>query len=456
MNTARDEFRAAFVSLKIPEYRTLWWAGVFSFMSVQMQFVLRGILAWDLTRREGALGLVYFFFGLSMLIATPFGGVAADRFPRRTTLLVTQSMIFAGAALMGLAVVTDLIQFWMVVVAGVIQGVAFGFYGPARVAFAADLVGREQLGNAITLSLLSMSGTRVIAPSLAGVLAGVAFFGVGGAYLISSLFSFCSLVAIWRLPSIPIDNPSTRRPVADIKLGVQYVRANPSLRRLVVASVAIIMFGFNYVAFLPAMVKDVFGLDGDQGNAWIGLLSMASAIGAVAVSIPLASRADGARAKWLMAMSGFLFGGSVIALAATPGIWLAFAVIIVIGAATTTYQSLSNTLALQMTETAFQGRVQSIMQLSFAAFGMMALPLGVLAEFITLRWTIAVMGGVAVAASAIYWSLEMVSKSDKEPLADEEPLVDDEPLADDEPQVTVAEPAVPPSAGSPMPPVRTR
>ncbi len=409
MSAQKTTLSQAFVSLKIPEYRTLWWAGVFSFMSVQMQFVLRGILAWDLTEREGALGLVYFFFGLSMLIATPFGGVVADRFPRRSTLLVTQGMIFVGAALMGLAVITDAIQFWMVLVAGVIQGVAFGFYGPARVAFASDLVGRENLGNAITLSLFSMSFTRVFAPSLAGALAGVAFFGIGGAYLISAAFSFCSLVAIWRLPSIPISNPSTRKPVADIVEGLRYVRSKPSLRRLVFASIAIIMFGFNYVAFIPALVKDVFGFSDDGGNTWIGLLSMASAIGAVAISIPLASRADSDRAKWIMAVSGFAFGGAVIALAATPNIAVAFAVIIVIGAATTAYQSLSNTLALQMSEDAYQGRVQSIMQLSFAGFGMMAFPLGALAEVITLRWTMVVMGGVAVAASAIYWLLEMTA-----------------------------------------------
>jgi predicted MFS family arabinose efflux permease len=325
-------------------------------------------------------------------------------------------LLFAGAALMGLAVITDLIEYWMVLVAGVVQGVAFGFYGPARVAFAADLVGRDQLGNAITLSLLSMSGTRVFAPSLAGVLAGVAFFGVGGAYLISAGFSLFSLIAIWRLPSIPIVNPSTRRPVEDIKLGVQYVAGKPSLRRLVLASVAVIMFGFNYVAFIPALVKDVFGYADDAGNTWIGVLSMASAIGAVAVSIPLASRADSARAKWLMGLSGFLFGAAVVALAAAPSIVVAFLIIVVIGAATTTYQSLSNTLALQMADDEFQGRVQSIMQLSFAAFGMLALPLGVLAEVITLEWTIVVMGGVAFAASAAYWSLELASGgSDSDP-----------------------------------------
>ena len=75
-----SRFERSFASLQNPDYRKLWWAGTFSFMSVQMQFLLRGVLAWDLTGREGALGLVYLCFGLALLIATPRGGVAADRY----------------------------------------------------------------------------------------------------------------------------------------------------------------------------------------------------------------------------------------------------------------------------------------------------------------------------------------------------------------------------------------
>ena len=154
-----------------------------------MQFLLRGVLAWDLTEREGALGLVYLCFGVTMLVATPLGGVASDRLPNRRVLLVSQSVLLAGALGMGIVVVTDVVQFWMLLVASVAQGLAFGFYGPARVAFAAKLVGPDQLGNAITLSMLSLNGTRVFAPAFAGMLAGIAFFGIGGAYLVSAVFS---------------------------------------------------------------------------------------------------------------------------------------------------------------------------------------------------------------------------------------------------------------------------
>ncbi len=411
MNTPREEFSAAFKSLQIPNYRILWWAGVFSFMSVQGQFVLRGILAWDLTGREGALGLVYLAFGLALLVSTPLGGVAADRFPRRTVLAASQAMIFCSAAVMGVVVLAGLVEFWMVLVAGTVQGVSFGFYGPARVAFSADLVGRKQLGNAITLSLLSMNATRIFAPALAGVLAGVWFVGIGGAYLISAFFSFFSLVGVLRLPKIQIENPSSRNPFADIADGVRYVAGKPKLRRLVLASFFIIMFGFNYVAFLPALVKDVF----NRGDGALGVLSSASAIGALVISIPLASRADSAKAKPVMAVSGAAFGALVMLLGAAPTFWTAFAVLIVVGASTATYMSLSNTIALQMASDAQRGRVQSLMQLSFAGFGIAAAPLGLLAEAVGLRLAIGVMGGVALVVSALYFAFEVAGSNEAAP-----------------------------------------
>ena len=257
MSTGRTGLRASFSSLQIPDYRRLWWAGTFSFMAVQMQFLLRGILAWDLTARDGAIGLVYLFFGGTMLVATPLGGVAADRLPKRTVMLWSQLVLTVGAAGMGLAVVTDVVEFWMLLIAGVLQGTAFGFYGPARVAFTTELVGRDQLGNAITLSLLSMNGTRVVAPSFAGALAGIALFGIGGAYLVASAFSFLSFLEVLRLPKTTIaDDLPPARPVAELIDGVRYVRARRSLRRLIVSSFVVIMFGHWRCLFrAPPFVK---------------------------------------------------------------------------------------------------------------------------------------------------------------------------------------------------------
>ena len=419
----------AFSSFQAEGYPTLWWAGLFSFISVQMQFLLRGILAWDLTLREGALGLTYLCFGLAMLVATPIGGVASDRLSKRAVLIGSQAALLVVAVVMGAAVITGTVQFWMLLVAGVVQGASFGFFGPARVAIASEIVGREHLGNAITLSLLSMNGTRVFAPALAGVLAGVAFIGIGGAYLIAAVCSSISFIYLLRLPAHRAPAPTTaadapatalpadradltdpaptpaRRPAnpfAEIMGGIRYVLARPPLRRLVISSFFVIMFGFNYVAFYPALVKGEYGL----GDEWVGYISSASAVGAVLISIPLAARADSVWGKVMMTVAGVAFGLGVVGVGASPSFWIAFGVICFIGGATTAYQSLSNTLAMAMTDTSHQGRVQSLLQLSFAGFGIAALPLGGLAELIGLRPTIMVMGIVATAAITMYGIFE--------------------------------------------------
>ncbi len=398
-----SRFERSFASLQNLDYRKLWWAGTFSFMAVQMQFLLRGVLAWDLTEREGALGLVYLCFGIALLICTPLGGVAADRLPKRRVLIVSQATLLIAAAAMGIVVLTDVVQFWMLLVAAVTQGVAFGFYGPTRVAFTSEIVGREQLGNAITLSMLSMNGTRVVAPAFAGALAGIVFIGIGGAYVVSAVFSFFSFVLLLRCP--PGSTPratSTASPFAEIVDGVRYVAARPHLRRLVLSSFVIIMFGFNYVAFIPALVKGEF----DLGDGWVGIIMSASSIGAVAVAVPLAGRADGPGVWRLMVGSGIVFGLAVIALGLSPLFGVAALVVVFVGAGTTGYQSLSNAIALNMTGDTHQGRVQSLMMLSFAGFGIAAAPLGLLAEAIGLRGAIVVMGSVTLATVVGYGILE--------------------------------------------------
>jgi MFS family permease len=309
-----------------------------------------------------------------------------------------QAVLTAVSVLMGIAVVTNNAQFWMLLVASIAQGAMFGFIGPARVSFTVELVGRELLGNAISLSMLSMSSTRVFAPALAGMLAGVALFGIGGAYLVAGIFSVISFVLVFRLPASAPSSRLKRSPFADIADGVRYVVGHGPLRRLILSSTVVIMFGFNYVAFSPALVEGIYGL----GDREVGFISTASSIGAVGVSAFVARRADSPSVARMIFVSGLVFGLGVIALGAAPTYWSALLVVVVIGGATTGYQALTSSVAMRTADSDQQGRVQSLMQLSFAAFGIAALPLGLLAEAIGLRQTFAVMGVVAASAVLFY------------------------------------------------------
>ena len=158
------------------------------------------------------------------------------------------------------------------------------------------------------------------------------------------------------------------------------------------------MFAFSYVSFIPALVEGEFGLE-DQH---VGIFTSSSSVGALAAGVWVAGLADSPRAQSIMTIAGIFFGLMVIGLGIAPVFVVAVVIAVLAGAGTTTFQTLSNTLALRQASAEFQGRVQSIMQLGFAGFGLTALPLGVLAEQIGLRSTLIVMGAIAGASVAIY------------------------------------------------------
>lgn len=411
----KSERTATFAALGVPAFRLLWLSGVFSFMSIQMQFLLRSLLAWDLTESEGALGIVFFAFGLALGVSTLFGGVAADRLSKRRLMLFGQLVLLLGSIGMGVALATGVIHFWMLLVSSALQGLMFGLIGPARISMTTELVGRERLGNAITLSSLSLSGSRVIAPTGAGLLAGWALFGLAGAYFVSAAIATLSYVLLLPLPETStreVSPAGTARlarlavgnPLAEIRQGIRYAMSRPELRRPILTSIVVIMFGFSYVAFQPALVEGVFGL----GDRQVGFISGASSIGAVAASIVLASRADSPAAGTILIGLGYAFGASVIILSWAPTYIWALAITAVVGGASTGFISLIQTIVMRATDEAYQGRVQSLVQLPFAAFAIAAAPLGVLAEWAGVRAMFLTMG-IAVTLSMVVYSMAALS-----------------------------------------------
>lgn len=158
-------------------YRRLLYSAAAVIFGVMGQAVARGWLARDLTGSNAGLGGVMLAFGIAMLLATPWGGVAADRFAKRTVLLVSVSLLVVSSLMIGLAVVLDVIEYWMLLVASAIQATAFALYLPARIAFIAGVVQAKDIGAAIVLSQTTQEAMRVIAPALAGVLIGLSWFG---------------------------------------------------------------------------------------------------------------------------------------------------------------------------------------------------------------------------------------------------------------------------------------
>ncbi len=389
---------STFAALRIAPYRRLFLSGLLGFLAVQSQMIARGWLALELTGSNSGLGGVFLAFGIPMLIATPWGGVAADRLSKRAVLAASQFALAASAAWIGAAVAFDFIEYWMLLAASAIQAVAFSFLGPARMAFTGELVGRETLPNAIVLGQMSMNGTRIFGPSLAGVLIGVAWVGMAGVYFITAALSLLALVVVLFLPpGRPNPDRPARSPGQELVDGLRHVRANPPVLLLVVISFVVVMAAFPYIAFLPSVADGLF----DVGPSGYGVMSAVSAVGALAASLFIAGRAGGPTVWRLQAGAGVGFAVFVGLLGISPSYGAALAAVFLIGASASAFQSLNNSLVLSLSDFEYHGRIQSLMMLSFSGFGMAALPLGVLADAVGLRTTLVGMGAVAAVAMLV-------------------------------------------------------
>ncbi len=388
-------FTRTFCSLENAQYRMLWMGTLFSFLGMQMQIIARGFLAFDLTGRNTALGAVMLAFGIPSLVFTLWGGVLADRLPRRRTLLVSQSVIGLNAGWIALMIALGLIEFWMLLVASFVQGVGFAFMGPARQAFIGNLVGREAVGNAIVLQQLSMNGTRVVGPALAGVFISIWFIGLGGVYFMTTL-GF--LIAIYTTLRLPPGEPEARTeatsPMADLVDGLRYVRSRPSVAILILTSFALTAFAFPFQSFLPSLAIDIY----DSGSRGLGVLSSIQAVGAVIAIVIVAGIASQPRAWHLQPVLALGFGAAVALLGFASNFVMGLLAIAVVGAFSAAFQSLNNALSISLSDGRYHGRVQSLSMLSWSLFGIASMPIGILADAIGIRQTLMLMGALGVAA----------------------------------------------------------
>ena len=392
-----------FEALRVGLYRRLWLGGVFTFLSLQMLFMVRGFLAFELTGTNSSLGVVYLGSGVAVVLVTPFGGVAADRLGKRLVMIAGQSLTTVVSASIGFAVIFDVIAFWMLVVSAVAQGVSFALVGPARVAFTVQLAGRDHIGNAMVLMQMALNSTRIVGPSVAGVLIGVSVIGAEGVYLIVAGLMVLSLILTVLLPAGEPVADISDRPLRDLADGLAYIRSQPQLMLLMMTGMVAVFVGFPYVVFLPALVGDVYGILGEEARARaIGWLSATQAAGAVAVTLLVARRADGLKVWLEQARWGLGFGISLLLLGLAPVYGVGLVVIVLAGAAYSGFQSLNNALVMTMADERYHGRVQSVMMIGIAGFGIVAWPLGVLADQIGLRPTLAIMGAVVVMTVGVF------------------------------------------------------
>ncbi len=394
----------------MPAFRIIWAGTFLYYLAIFSGIVARGALAKELGGDNTALGQVTFAFGVVSLVTTPIGGVLADRVPKRNVMVASTLILALSSGGLAYTELVDITEFWMLVLVSCLQAVAFSLLVPARMAFTVDLVGPKLIPNAIALAQISMNSNRVIGPAIAGTFLGVAWLSYAGIYLLGLVMSVLAAGCFTLLgPGDPNPDRVPRAPLAELADGFRYAKGNASVRLVLTMAILVTMVAFPYITFLPSVAEDFF----DAGPEGFALLTLIGALGGLTAGLVVA-RAVLRQGPVVQLGAGVGFGVGLIGLGLAPTFALAMAASFVVGISTAAFQSMNATMALGLSEPAYHGRMQSLLQLGFSAFGLFSLVLGMVADRWGLRETLIGMG---LAAIIIVISGELLWRRDRPPLA---------------------------------------
>jgi MFS family permease len=386
-------------------YRLFYAGQSISLIGTWMQSVAQSWLILGLTGDPLYLGVVAAAQFTPVLLFGLFGGVIADAVPKRGTLIATQSTMMALALILWALTAAGVVQVWMILVLALLLGIANAVDMPVRQAFSVEMVGREDVGNAVALNSAMFNSARIIGPAVAGLTIGVA--GVAIAFLLNGVSYLAVIGGLFlmrdeelRLPP-PSPRPRTPRAVVDsLAEGLRYVRATPVVLLAILVIAVVATFGMNFTVLVPAYTKEVLGADA----AAYGFLMSASGIGSLLAALWIAFHATGD--PRLLVGGALLLGVAETALAWVGAMPVALALMFLVGVGAIAMTATANTAIQLAVPDVLRGRVISVYTTVFAGstpiggliIGAVASGLGVPAAFL-------IGGGISAigALAAIVW-----------------------------------------------------
>lgn len=386
----RPAFPSAFGALRHRNFRLFYSGQLVSLSGTWMGVTAQAWLVLVLTDSPFYVGLVGALGSLPVLLLALFAGTVADRMSKLRLVMITQASAMVLAFVMAALVLTDRITVAQIIVIATLLGAVNAFDVPARQSFFVEMVGKEDLMNAIALNSSAFNVTRVLGPAVAGILIGK--LGVGICFLLNGLSFLAVLTALFAIRVPPYRRaalpPSTW---AHIWEGLRYVTGDRRVSAIVLNIAALSIFGFPFLVLMPVVARDVLG----KGAVEFGWMSSAVGAGALAGALMLAAFArrlpKGRMLRW--ASTGF--GVILFAFALSRSLPLSLAMLVMTGFVLIVNTATTNTLLQTLTPDELRGRVMSVFTLAFVGMGPIgALQAGMLADRVGAPTTLMIGAGM--------------------------------------------------------------
>lgn len=383
-----------FSSLKIRNYRLFASGAVVSNTGTWMARITQDWLVLSLTGSSAAVGITTAMQFLPMLLFGLYGGVIADRFAKRKLLFCTQGAMSISGLFLATLTLSGNVQVWHVYLAAFFTGLVTVVDNPTRQSFVSDMVGPDQVRNAVSLNSANFQSARLIGPAVASGL--TAAVGPGWAFLANGLSFLAPLTGLMLMRTSELNQtPRTPRGKGQLKEGLNYVSKHPELIWPIVLVGFIGTFGFNFPIWLSAFADDIF----HGGVGMYGLFNTLMAIGSLAGAL-LAARRGTSRLR-LLAGAAIAFGVLQIVAAFAPELWMFVALIVPIGILGLTVNVTANSSVQMATDPEMRGRVMSLFMMVFTGGTPLGGPLfGWLADAYGVRLSMAA-GGLICAVAAV-------------------------------------------------------
>ncbi len=385
-------------SFRHRNYRILFPANTISNIGSWAQRIAQDWLVLELTQNNGTyLGLVTAVQFAPVLLFSLHGGALADRLDKRKVLIATNIVGGTASIGLGLLVTTHMVQLWHVFALAAVLGISTAIDAPVRQAFTSELVGHEDLPNAVSLNSANFNGGRLVGPAVSGLL--IAAFGTGPSFLINGATYFFVIVALLKLDKKTFFNQDQVRSLGNIREGIAYAKARPDIYVVMIMVFALATFGLNFQIFNALMATQEFGL----GPANFGLMGTFIAVGSLTGAIASA-RLERFRTTRFVILGGMAFSASIMMLSILPNYTSYIFWLPICGVTALTTLVSANSLVQTSTDPAIRGRVMGLYLLIFMGGTPFGSPLiGVTTELIGIRLTIAACGGISLAASLFVW-----------------------------------------------------
>ncbi|MBI2845820.1 MAG: MFS transporter [Chloroflexi bacterium] len=358
-----------FAALSVRNYRLFFFGQLISLTGTWMQSIAQSWLVYRLTGSPLALGVVGFFGSVPVLLFSLWGGVLADRLPKRNILVIAQTGLMLQAFVLGGLTLTGLVQVWHIMLLALILGSINSIEMPTRQAFVVEMVGKDKLTNAIALNSSLFNATRIIGPAVAGVL--VATLGEGPAFFINGV-SFLAVIfglLLMRMEEVPSPNRQASG-WDNLREGLGYTFRHPSILTLVALMSVSSLLVMPYAFLMPIFAKDILMV----GAPGLGMLMAAAGVGALIGALFLASLGDFQNKGLMLTVGNLLYPTLILVFSFSRSFPLSLLILVGAGWAMVTQNATANTLLQTIVPDHLRGRVMSGFVLTFV--GMM--PLGTL------------------------------------------------------------------------------